>query len=1372
LKHQAKAPSAGSTQGTGNSRALLRRAFVTRAASGGSSGSGARAGRRIRGLVVTLALALCALALTAAPAFAAATSASVDTITAVSYGSAHITATIHADGGQPNTVGQTYWRFDYSSDEGQTWVEGPDPAHAGPIPINGDQTVEADFIGLKSGTKYLVRVGYYNETTNEAGTSLAPNPDFTTLAADPPVVETTDNAAEVGYTTAEVSGKINRPAASDDLACNFEYVTDQQFIENEGNSLPLFEGATSVACDQSPVATVGSSTVSTKLTGLATGTIYHLRLTASGAGGSDSKVAASTFVTESPTAPTLAIDPPSEVKYTTAHISGSVDPEGGNEEGGNPLPIRWELQYSPDPVAFGWSFAAEGTIEGPEAGESNPIPVSANLEFLQSAREYKFRLVASYAGNVVNSPEGTFETQTASAPTVVIDPASSVTAATAHFSGHVTAGGTDPAFNSTCSFEYITDAAFQPHGEIQRLTIRATEGTFTLSYEGEVTGPLPFNASDAEIETALQGLAKIGSGGVIVSPGPSGPKVIVSHTLTFPAATNINEVGADPTFLTSNQPEVSFNEFAEITTITQGHPEGFEAASSIACAPLDPQTGTINGESATAVHADATGLEPNAVYHLRLRAKNQGGESSDVAANFETDPIAPGVQTLSASQSGAHSAVLAGRVNAHNSAVTYQFQWGMDATYGNFAPASPAPLGASDNSSHLVAAPITGLQEGVTYHFRIVATNTETNEASAGADHVFEAPLAPGSSACPNEQRRSEANSLALPECRAYELTMPAVKDFPFGAANRPLAFSSSDGNAVAYNTYGPMPGARSGMQEDFNVARRGEGGWTNTPISPPQSNDLSLLSLPTTFVFTEDLKYAGLYANPPLANAPEGVSSLFVGNTETNTYTYLGAQSSGSFANGNVLNAFVVALSADGSHAVYTVQVSGASNTYEYFNGTVRNVGIYPDGTVAERSFIIEGAGYPVRNALSRDGRRIVWSDGSQLFDRIDGTETVELSASHRTVPDPHGRGLAHFRGASVDGGKVFFTTRGALTDTATPGGTEDLYEYDLESATLTDLTAAAHGTANVLGVVGNSDDGEYVYFVATGDLGGGAEAGADNLYLAHAGAITYIASLDPADSPAWGFPGLLFSTARVSADGYLAIQSVARLTGYDNVSSSTGAPTNQVYLYSPGPGTLICASCRPDGSPPSGSATIRVANLLTNTHRNLSDDGTRLFFDSTDAIVPGDTNGKTDVYEWTAGAPDLISDGTGDFDSTFQDASPSGNDMFFATGARLVGQDTDSHIDLYDARVGGGFPRPAAAPVPCEGEACRGSGSAVAGVASAATPGFSGPGNPHEKATNGKKRAKALKACRSNKHSKKQRRKCESKVKKRFANKSGRGK
>jgi hypothetical protein len=54
------------------------------------------------------------------------------------------------------------------------------------------------------------------------------------------------------------------------------------------------------------------------------------------------------------------------------------------------------------------------------------------------------------------------------------------------------------------------------------------------------------------------------------------------------------------------------------------------------------------------------------------------------------------------------------------------------------------------------------------------------------------------------------------------------------------------------------------------------------------------------------------------------------------------------------------------------------------------------------------------------------------------------------------------------------------------------------------------------------------------------------------------------------------------------------------------------------------------------------------------------------------------------------------------FPGMSASGSDVFFTTHTRLVAQDGDELGDLYDARIGGGFPRPRAA-VSCLGEGER---------------------------------------------------------------------
>ncbi len=68
------------------------------------------------------------------------------------------------------------------------------------------------------------------------------------------------------------------------------------------------------------------------------------------------------------------------------------------------------------------------------------------------------------------------------------------------------------------------------------------------------------------------------------------------------------------------------------------------------------------------------------------------------------------------------------------------------------------------------------------------------------------------------------------------------------------------------------------------------------------------------------------------------------------------------------------------------------------------------------------------------------------------------------------------------------------------------------------------------------------------------------------------------------------------------------------------------------------------------------------------------------------------------------LISDGSGSGGVPQVVISPSGKDIFFLTTDGLAPQDTDGAMDIYDARIGGGFPSALATEQPCSGDACQG--------------------------------------------------------------------
>jgi hypothetical protein len=176
--------------------------------------------------------------------------------------------------------------------------------------------------------------------------------------------------------------------------------------------------------------------------------------------------------------------------------------------------------------------------------------------------------------------------------------------------------------------------------------------------------------------------------------------------------------------------------------------------------------------------------------------------------------------------------------------------------------------------------------------------------------------------------------------------------------------------------------------------------------------------------------------------------------------------------------------------------------------------------------------------------------------------------------------------------------------------------------------------------------------------------------------------------------------------------VTSAEGVTGYENQG------TRQMYVYEPeganGEPNMLCASCVPSGGPPAGS-TIAAQNGLF-----MANDG-RAFFATKTALVPFDTNGKIDVYEYTEGRPQLISSGTASTDTWggglliypsmtvgLEGVSADGTDVYFSTFDTLVPQDRNGEfIKFYDARTGGGFPFQAPAP-PCKAaDECHGTGS-----------------------------------------------------------------
>jgi hypothetical protein len=341
----------------------------------------------------------------------------------------------------------------------------------------------------------------------------------------------------------------------------------------------------------------------------------------------------------------------------------------------------------------------------------------------------------------------------------------------------------------------------------------------------------------------------------------------------------------------------------------------------------------------------------------------------------------------------------------------------------------------------------------------------------------------------------------------------------------------------------------------------------------------------------------------------------------------------------------------------------------------------------------------------------------------------------------------------------------------------------------------AIATGGPEVQGVLGSSEDGSYLYFAAKGVLANnenangetaqrGHEEGKPNLYLYHEGSTRFIATLASSDNfdwtagewltnpyePAEEAPSMLY-TAEATPDGHdLVFSSTRKLTGYENASAhcireagldsvvtySPGSCT-EVYLYDADSGKLVCTSCALNGAPPTEGGGF-LSHPTDNTHlpRWINEEGSEVFFQTAEGLVPQDDNGAVDVYEWerdgagscrqSTGCIYLLSGGSSPEGSWFLDADAKGENVFFASREHLVAAHQGDDVALYDARVNGYQP---VSPPACTGTGCQGTPPAQPIFATPASVTFAGVGNflPGPPPTVVKSKTKRVKCSRGKK-------------------------
>jgi hypothetical protein len=575
----------------------------------------------------------------------------------------------------------------------------------------------------------------------------------------------------------------------------------------------------------------------------------------------------------------------------------------------------------------------------------------------------------------------------------------------------------------------------------------------------------------------------------------------------------------------------------------------------------------------------------------------------------------------------------------------------------------------------------------------------------------------------------------AITDGRAYELVSPTQKNGLDVDARRTAPTLAG---SVLYHAGGDF-GDSAGSAANQYVARRGPDGWQTTPVTTKKQGsrglwgvyagiiDIAQDDITSVLLQAQDFEFSdddtGAFTDAP---------DLFRYHLDTFAVEWLSRGSDGDDAGGFPQYA---GASDDFSHVVWANDqphepqhpMSGPGSyqevIYETVGEDVRLVGVmgpapgvpYPEPTRlgSGTSNYLNGSSH---NAVSDDGSRI-------YFTRLTGTDSFGNAVGHLHLREDGSSTTdiaedATFLTAAPDGSKVFFASTEKLVSEDTDS-TRDVYEYDVDADAYR-FVAEGYGVYARLTADGQNG------IVAT--LAGGILS----LHAVRGGVVSHVAdmptslyAIDPTQSTRAQATHSACLGLQVTPDGRHA----AFVTADPLTPEDTDA-TADMYRYDADDGGLTRVSAGPEGGNeelPAHPHNQFCDPFVALERRFISDDGRRVGFETAEALVPEDTNERLDVYEYDAdsGEVSLVSAGTGDRDSAFVALTPGGEDLFFVTRDRLVTQDGDDNIDLYSARIGGGFPPVPPPARPCAEEECQAPPPPAPGPVSTASETYGGPGS-----------------------------------------------
>ncbi len=187
-------------------------------------------------------------------------------------------------------------------------------------------------------------------------------------------------------------------------------------------------------------------------------------------------------------------------------------------------------------------------------------------------------------------------------------------------------------------------------------------------------------------------------------------------------------------------------------------------------------------------------LAADTTYFFRMVAVTTDGRVNGAVQSFRTAAVKPVFRATGVEELTSSSARLTAVVEGSGFASAAWFEWGTNSAYGSV---TPAQLLAGLSGEEAISAPIEGLDAGLTYHFRGVATNANGVTYSPAATFVtgFPPPAITAPSAA-STASNAVVRGLVNPNGRATTWWVEYGPGGTFSTNNRPQAADGAEGYA------------------------------------------------------------------------------------------------------------------------------------------------------------------------------------------------------------------------------------------------------------------------------------------------------------------------------------------------------------------------------------------------------------------------------------------------------------------------------------------------------------------------------------------------------------------------------------------------